>query len=345
MSTLISACPPWLRAMACAWLLAGASLAGAQPVTVSCAVEPVLIAGTSLALNAWAMNEAGRAADLPVGAQWRVDRGAVATGAVHGGIAAQWTVPETPASYLARAQLVRPDGGVLCTVTARRVPGIRGPGPAQAAAQARHFLVRDREEPGGYAALAYLLLPAPPAPAERERCLRIVAAWLRQLPPTAEMELYVDRDQLTLFMLPLREIPALQLDADPGGRNEAQAWRTAAQAVLAQYDHPRAQAIMAKLGLPAGSSAGPILVTRQNARTGERGVQLIEDFANVDPVIVEPWLRWSLSLVSQPRERSTEALQRVAMTLRNVIAHAARDLPGGGTDARDAVRVASVPGR
>jgi len=101
---------------------------------------------------------------------------------------------------------------------------------------------------------------------------------------------------------------------------------------------------MAKMGL-AGVGPGPLLVTRQTSSTDERSVLLVEDFASVDPAIVEPWLRWSLSLISQPRERSTEALQRVAMTLRNVIAHAARDLPDGGAAAREGVRVATLPGR
>jgi hypothetical protein len=334
----------WLRAMATALLLGTPYAATAQPATVSCAVEPALVSGTSLTLNAWAVNAAGRAAALPAGAQWRVDRGHVEAGRVNGGVAVIWTIPEKPLSGQIHASLVRPDGGVVCTATARRVPGIRGQAPANATARARHFLVREREAPGGYAALAYLLLPTPPAPAERERCLRMLAAWLRLLPPTAEMELYVERDQLTLFLLPLRELPVLKLDAGSAERHEPQAWRAAAQLLLAQYDHARAQALMAKMGL-AGVGPGPLLVTRQTSSTDERSVLLVEDFASVDPAIVEPWLRWSLSLISQPRERSTEALQRVAMTLRNVIAHAARDLPDGGAAAREGVRVATLPGR
>lgn len=158
------------------------------------------------------------------------------------------------------------------------------------------------------------------------------------------MELYVERDQLTLFLLPLREIPALKLDTVAADRHEQLAWRAAAQALLTQYDHTRAQALMAKLGL-AGAGPGPLLVTRQAPGPGDTGAQLVEDFSSVDLVIVEPWLRWSLSLISQPRARSTEALQRVAMTLRNVIAHVARDLPDGGAGARDGVRVAAVPAR
>lgn len=333
-----------LRAWAGALVLGHAFAAAAQALTVSCAVEPALVSGTSLKLNAWAVNAAGRAAALPSGAQWRVDRGEVGAGAVAGGATVKWTLPEKPLSYIAHARLVRPDGGVLCSATARRVPGIRGQGPPQGAARARHFLVREREEPGGYAALAYLLIPAQPAPAERERCLRLLAAWLRLLPPTAEMELYVERDQLTLFLLPLREIPELKLDAGSSDRHEQAAWRAAAQKLLSQYDHVRAQAILAKWGL-AGAGPGPLLVTRQAPGSGDGSTQLVEDFANVDLVIVEPWLRWSLSLISQPRERSTEALQRVAMTLRNVIAHVARDLPDGGAVARDGVRVAAVPAR
>lgn len=332
------------RSTAAALALGSSFAAAAQPLTVSCAVEPALLSGTSLRLNAWAVNAAGRATALPTGVQWRVDRGEVDAGAVNGGLPVKWTIPEKPLNALAHARLVQPDGGVLCTAMARRVPGIRGQGPSNATARARHFLAREREAPGGYAALAYLLLPTPPTPAERERCLRMLAAWLRLLPPTAEMELYVERDQLTLFLLPLREIPALKLDTPDIERTEQATWRAAAQALLSQYDHARAQAIMAKLGL-TGAGPGPLLVTRQASASGDRGELLVEDFASVDPLIAEPWLRWSLSLISQPRERSTEALQRMAMTLRNVIAHLARDLPDGGASARDRVRVAAAPGR
>lgn len=334
---------PWVRALraaAGAFALGTAIAATAQPLTFACAVEPALASGTSLALHAWAVNAAGLAAGLPSGLQWRVDRGEVDSGMVAGGMPVRWTIPELPRRGLLRAQLVRADGSVVCTATARRVGEIRGD-PPTGTARARHFLIRDREEPRGYAALGFLLLPSPPAPAERERCVRVLSAWLRHLPPTAEMELYVERDQLTLYLLPLRDIPALKLDADPA---DPHALRAAALALLAAYDHSRAQALMAKMGI-SGAGPGPLLVTRTASPNGDLGAQLVEDFGAIDPVIVEPWMRWSLSLVSQPRERSVEALQRVAMTLRNVIAHVARGLPGGGADARDRIRVVAMPAR
>jgi hypothetical protein len=310
---------------------------------VACAVEPALAAGTTLHLHAWAVDARGAAAGLPAGVRWQVDRGEVDSADVAAAAQVRWSIPDKPRSGVLRAQLVRADGSVLCTATARRVPGTRSLDPPHGAARARHFLTRDREEPRGYAALAWLLLPAPPAPAERERCLRVLAAWLRQLPPTAEMEQYVERDRLTLFLLPLRDAPALKGDADGA---DPQAPRAAAQALLAAYDHARAQALMAKMGL-AAAGPGPLLVTRQAVPAGEaqaQAAQMVEDFGAVDPSIAEAWMRWSLSLVAQPRERSAEALQRVAMTLRNVIAHVARGLPDGGAGARDWIRVAAAPG-
>lgn len=330
-----------LRAFTGACAIGTAVAAAAQPSTVACAVEPGLAAGTTLALHAWAVSAAGSAAALPAGLHWRVDRGAVDTAAVDGGEPVGWTIPELPRSGMLRAHLLRSNGSVVCTATARRVPATRGMDPPKGAARARHFLMRDREEPRGYAALSYLLFPAPPVLAERERFLRVLSAWLRQLPPTVEMEQYVERDQLTLFLLPLREIPVLKLDADAA---DPQPFRTAAQALLANYDHPRAQALLAKMGMPA-AGPGPLLVTRQASPGGDAGPQLVEDFGAVDPVIAEQWMRWSLSLVSQPRERSAESLQRVAMTLRNVIAHVARGLPNGGAGARDWISVAAAPAR
>jgi len=337
--------------LACvAWLGLGAGVPGAAarepavaaPPGVACTVEPALATGSPLTLRAWAIDAGGLPAELPPGLRWEVDRGAVDAAPAGGGEPARWTIPDRPSSGMLRARLLRDDGSVVCAVSARRVPGIRGDPPPAAAARARHFLARDREEPRGYAALAYLLLPAPPAPAERERCLQVLAAWLRQLPPSAEMELYVERSELTLFLLPVREPPALQLDG--AATTDPQAYRRAALALLAVYDHARAQALMARLGL-ASDGPGPLLVTHQAALGGGPATQLVEDFGPVDASIADPWMRWSLSLVSQPRERSAESLQRLAMTLRNVIAHVARGLPGGGAAARESIRVGPAPAR
>ncbi|MBI3157122.1 MAG: hypothetical protein HYZ20_17215 [Burkholderiales bacterium] len=323
--------------------LCAAGLAGsASPAapTVACAVEPALAVETTLALHAWAVDAAGAAVGLPAGLHWQVDRGEAEARPVDSARPVRWTIPDKPRSGLMRAQLVHADGRVVCTATSRRVPGTRGMEPPKGAARARHFLTRDREEPRGYAALAYLLLPAPPAPPERERILRLLAAWLRQLPPTAEMEQYVERDQLTLFLLPLRDVPALKADAAADPRAE----RAVAQSLLAAYDHARAQAMMARMGLEA-AGPGPLLATRQVVPGAETGAQMVEDLSAVDPSLAEAWMRWSLSLVSQPRERSAEALQRVAMTLRNAIAHAARGLPDVGAASRDRIRVSAAPSR
>jgi len=323
-----------------AGVLAGAS--AVQAVQVACAVEPVLASDEPLELHAWAMDSGGLPSALPAGLRWQVDRGEVETAPVAAGRPVRWTVPERPRGVV-QARLVGDGGQVLCVVSARRVPGARGTEPSASGARARHLLARDREEPRGYAALSYLLLPSPPVAAERERSLRVIAAWLRQLPPTSEMEQYVERNELTLFLLPLREVPPLKLDSSGGA--DSQAYRAAAQTLLENYDHARAQALLARMGL-AAAGPGPWLVTRQAAPPGSPPpALLVEDFGAVDASIVDAWMRWSLSLVSQPREGSAEALGRVAMTLRNVIAHVARSLPDGGARAREAIRVAAAPAR
>lgn len=326
--------------MLLAGVLAGPS--AAQVARVACAVEPALASGEPLDLHAWAVDGGGGPSALPAGLRWQVDRGDVENVPVAAGRAVRWTVPERPRGLL-HARLVGDGGQVLCSVSARRVPNARGTDTPAGTARARHYLARDREEPRGYAALSYLLLPSPPAAAERERSLRVIAAWLRQLPPTSEMEQYVERNELTLFLLPLRDVPPLKLDA-PGGA-DPQAYRAAAQTLLENYDHARAQALLARMGLTS-AGAGPLLVTRQAAPPGSPPpALLVEDFGAVDGSIVDAWMRWSLSLVSQPREGSAEALGRVALTLRNVIAHVARSLPDGGARAREAIRVAAAPAR
>lgn len=329
----------------CLWA-AVASLAttwaAAQPLALSCAVDSALVQGTTLSLHAWATNAEGRAVDLPAGLRWQVDRGTVAEGPVVAGEAGRWILPAQPRSGRLQAQLLDEGGRSLCTVTARRVPGVRGAGPsAHGLVGAREFLTRDATAPGGHAAQAFLLLPAPPAPSERERCIRVLSAWLRQLQPAAEMEQLVERDRITLFLLPLRQMPpagVLERLENPSDL------RRAAEGLLAVYDHARAQALLAQLGVTR-PGPGPLLVTRHSPPQGDPQVQLVEDFTRVDPAIAEAWMNWSVSLVSQPREPSAEALRRVAMTLRNVIAHIARSLPDGGAGATAAIQLAAVTPR
>ena len=326
-----------------AGLLAAAATGAVAQASVACAVEPALVTGQSLTLHAWAVKSDGAAADLPADLRWQVDRGSVAADRVVTGVPVAWTIPDTPRKGLVRARLVAADGNAVCTGTARVVPNLRGPnntlpGAGQGmpgAARARHLWLPDQNEPRGYAALGYLLLPAPPAAADRERFLRVLEAWLRQLPAVADLELYVERDQLTLFLLPLREMPALKLQT---GVDDPQAWRDAARVLLAHYDHARAQALMARMGVTAGG-AGPFLLTRPSAPGGGSAMQMVEDLSSVDPGIAEVWMRWSLQLGSQPRELTGETMQRAALTLRNVIAHLARGLPGGGGATRDSIRL------
>ncbi len=324
-------------------LLAVVATASAAQAGVACAVEPALVTGQRLTLHAWALKPDGTAADLPADLRWQVDRGSVAAEPVVAGVPVAWTIPETPRKGLVRARLVAAGGGVVCSSTARVVPDLRGPGSVRPGAgqgmagmaRARHLWLRDQDEPRGYAALGYLLLPAPPAAADRERYLRVLESWLRQMPAVADLELYAERNQLTLFLLPLREMPALKLQA---GVDDPQALRETARVLLAHYDHARAQALMARMGVAAGG-AGPFLLTRPSTPGAGPATQMVEDLSAVDPGIVEVWMRWSLQLGSQPRELTAESMQRVALTLRNVIAHLARGLPGGGATTRDSIQI------
>jgi hypothetical protein len=335
----------WRRGLLAAVLVLAATGAAAQ-ASVACAVEPALVTGQRLTLHAWAVKSDGAAADLPSDLRWQVDRGTVGADPVLAGVPTAWTIPEAPRKGLVRARLVAADGSAVCTSTARVVPTLRGLNNTHAGsgqgmsgtARSRHLWIREEDEPRGYAAVGYLLLPAPPAAADRERFLRVLEAWLRQLPDVADLELYVERNQLTLYLLPVREMPTLKLQT---GSDDPRVWREAARLVLAHYDHARAQALMARMGFAAGG-AGPFLLTRPSVPGGRPVTLMVEDLSTVDPGIAEVWMRWSLQLGSQPRELTGEAMQRAALTLRNVIAHLARGLPGGGAATRDSIRLVAA---
>jgi hypothetical protein len=204
----------------------------------------------------------------------------------------------------------------------------------------RDWLLPGQAEPAGFGAYSYLLFAAPPRDVERERHLRVLMAYVRQLPERAEVESYLQKSQLNLFQLPLRQIP--KLPANPGSAGDA-ALRASAERLLADYDHVRAQVLLAGLGLPAGSR-GPLLVTRVPAVLATSGGDqlLIEDMSRVEPVVAEQWMALSADLVNRQRHWDRRVLTQLALEVRNLIAQVASAVPDIDTESRKWVRVSEL---
>ena len=211
--------------------------------------------------------------------------------------------------------------------------------PFELHANGRDWLLAGSDEPAGYGGYGYLLLRSAPRDAERERPLRVMIAYLRQLPAVGELGRYARRDEIRINLLPLRELPAAVAQALRGNPSDADL-RRAAELLLDAYDHARAQAILARLGVQRAGD-GPFLITlTQPASAAGAGKMLIEDMSAVEPAVAEAWMRQATRLGQEPQAWSGSTLRRIELLMRNSIAQIASALPDSGFKTRQWVVVA-----
>jgi hypothetical protein len=271
-------------------------------------------------------------------------RGGAALGSA--GSAASSPVPGSAASSPA-ARPVRPPAA---DIPEKKVAA-PAPGPPAAATPARSalvgargFLLAGRDEPTGFGAYGYLLLLEPPRDDERARHLSVLAAWLREYPTVDDfLQNRVQPREISLIQLPVRYEP--QLPLRPQSESDA-ALLAAAKKLLEAYDYARAQAVAARLSLRIAGS-GPALVTLvRPAGEGISAVALVEDMSGVAPGVAEAWLREAMHVALQPRTWSTaDALVRLALRMRNVVAQLAATLPDPRLRADERVQLVQMAAR
>lgn len=322
---------------------------GAAEPSLRCAVDAAIgLPGRALLLQAWAADAAGTPIELPAGLRWRVPLGVVSVQPALPG-AARWQLPARWDTTLRRADAVLLDAESreLCRselLLAREsdTRALRPPDdPTRGPIRSHRFLVPGEPEPRGHPALAWLLLPQPPADAERERHLAVLMAVLRQLPAATDLEALLPAAAVVPLLLPLRYRP--QLPLEPARAGDA-ALRSAAQQLLEAYDHVRARALLQAMDLAAEGS-GPLLASRVLPAAGQPAGQLLQDFSAVDDRVATAWAHWALRLGTDPRSAQPERLTQIGLTLRNIVAHAARAMPDVGQRAPQWVRVAQLPAR
>ncbi|MEP6482655.1 MAG: hypothetical protein ABJA94_11690, partial [Rhodoglobus sp.] len=119
----------------------------------------------------------------------------------------------------------------------------------------------------------------------------------------------------------------------------------AAQQLLEAYDHSRAQALATRLSLHITGS-GPVLVTlARPAGEGIATAALVENMGGVAPEVAEAWLRAAMHAALEPRTWSADALTRLALRMRNVVALLAATLPDPGLRADQRVQLAQMAPR
>lgn len=339
----------WLKRH-CAAALTALALCPAWPVrcqplaALSCAANHAFArAADRLELRAWASTADAQPAELPAPIRWRASAGQIdstPTGSV-------WTLPAAGNGSAFEVDAVLEAGAkpetcrVSVIVKARERP-TAGPSRGQttgALLPARSTLVSGSDEPSGYGAYTYLLLASPPRQEERERHLAVLVAYLRQLNEHDELERYVPPERLNLWLLPLRYRPRLP----PNLRAASDAsLLSAAQDLLAAYDYARAQVVLARLGTTADASGPYLLMTMQPATLQAHTAVVTQNMSNVDPRVAEEWVRWQTRLAASPRAWSNESLTQLALSLRNMLATAARALPDAGVKAQQWVSLSQI---
>jgi len=333
---------PRARAAACLAVLAGlwsvAPAVPAQevdeaPVQLACEAAPVvtLNAAEAVELRAWVGFGAGeRARAWRAGRlEWHADDG-VLQPRPGDAFRMQW-LPGSSGARSSRANAAWRVEGVVrasCQVRVYRRSG------ADDAARVEQRLRNDRVsgravllphqgEPEGYGLVGWLLLQAPAREeGERRRHREAVDAWLRELVPAESLMAYVERaSDIALTVLPLRTPVPLP---DPGASAERR--REAVDALLAAYDHARAQALLGKFGL-VGHGRGPHLVARAHVVRGADAGQLLLDMSGVSDRALTDWLQHFQWLAAQERGWGPLALRRLGLHLRNVMAATTNAVP------------------
>jgi len=184
---------------------------------------------------------------------------------------------------------------------------------------------------------SYLLFKTPPKSDEdRDRAIQTLQALLLVVQPVEAVERYRTRRELNLTLVPVMgtfEVPASV--TDPIGA------AAVAKQILDQYDYGRAQDLLLRLGIN-DAEGGPYLVSSAVPATKTdraSGTQIVFDMRRAVPKLAWDWVTAFMRLAAQERSWSAEAMAKLALNMRNVLAVAARETPEVLVALTDWVRV------
>jgi len=280
--------------------------------------QPAIVEGDSPLLRAWVSSTGGRPFGSPTHFEWQVETGRIENQSA----TTRWDLSMVKAS----PKLVRK---VIATVKATRVGEpdtrcsveiyigrrtanlpVRVSAPFENLFSAKRFLLPGESEAPGYGLYSYLLFAAPPKNAEeKERYLKTTEAYLLMLQEVDDfLRRHVQPKRLNATFIPLKRIPK------PGKTNAE--W---AANVLDVYDYAMAQILLSKVR--KAYPKGPYLLSVLSPLS-QSGTQayLWEDLTGVVPKLAWDWVRFFTYLAAQERSWSEVSLQRLGMTLRNLVA-------------------------
>jgi len=298
----------------------------APGISVVCVAErPVAARGETVFVRAWVTNAEGEPLTGAHRFAWRAD-----SGTISGAERAAWQLGdvaalmsdgvEVPVTVPATVEVEAAGHGrgrcELTVLVVSRKASDASWLPSSVRSErltARMLLLRGKSEALGYGLRSYLVFGAPPKDAaERERYLRALEAYVRDLVPVEDLLAQnVRASQLNVTMVPA--VRAVDLSAN---LNDPSRVQSVAAELLDAYDYARARVLLADHGIST-IGGGPYLLSRGADASPAR---LLVDMTGVAPARIPDWVSWFCWLAGQERSWTEVAVRRFGLNLRNVIA-------------------------
>jgi len=185
-----------------------------------------------------------------------------------------------------------------------------GSGRGNARLTGRAFLLSGASEDAGYGLYSYLLFAQRPNAATLSLYGAVLDAYANVSDVSRFEEAGVDREELNVFYLPVRESAPDKPDVE---------W------LLEHYDFVRAQIVLRVI--EGGDRGGPYIVSYAQPLTSTTEINrerlLVQDLSGVPADLAFLWVKEFISQARQPQYWNNRALQRFMLSLRKGIAVAA----------------------
>jgi hypothetical protein len=189
----------------------------------------------------------------------------------------------------------------------------RPPNGGGVALSGRGFLAPRQVEPDGYGLYSYVLVSAPPAPADRDRYVAIFDAVERLLRPVSDLAQSFKPAQLNATWLPVKSLPS----SDADGR-----W------LVDNYDYTAATVDLARANIH-GDTPGIYIVSMRTplSRGNAAPPFLVQNLSHVPATLASTWVTLFINQAAQERFWNTNTMDQLLAKMRLAISLTAEGVP------------------
>lgn len=294
--------------------------------------RPAIVEGESTSLQAWATTQDGQPLTQKVSVVWQASEGAIQGigNDVRWNLSSVSILPgelhkKVKATVKAESTGL---GESTCSVEVfigKKEQIAPGPPPTDTRGiglrSARRYLLPNEKEESGFGLYSYLLFPVPPGgDEEKTRYLKALESCLRMMQGVEEhLARHRRPSELNVTHIPVKSVPTYNKDLEKWAAN-----------VLDAYDYTTAQKLLDKLDKAYRRGPYLISVMKQPLSNGDTPipVHLLQDLTGKVPEVVSQFVDFFTYRAAQQRTWTDESFQRFRLTLRNLIAVAAKVGPG-----------------